>query len=239
MAHALFPGVDVASVPGRSVLFGYPGDPTLIAGVVNDARLVAPQAQTEPGIMYPYSPEVAEGQATYFLRTSQPAAQVLPAVNRLVADIDAELPLFDVGTGGDKVRNLIAGQRVLARLAVLLSVFGLILAAVGLYGVLAYTVTARTHEIGIRAALGADASRLRAAVLRSGFAVTGAGLLIALPSIYLAGRAISSRLYHVSATDPVAISVGVILLFAVASLASWIPAIRATRISPLEALRID
>jgi ABC-type antimicrobial peptide transport system permease subunit len=139
----------------------------------------------------------------------------------------------------DQIGFVLSQQRAVASLAGLFGIVALILAAVGLYGVTAYSVVQRTGEIGVRMALGADSRRVLRLVLRSAFWLVSVGLLLGIPLAIGAGRLISAQLHGVSIWDPVALTVAVCALALCALIAAIIPAVRAASIDPMRALRIE
>jgi predicted permease len=162
-----------------------------------------------------------------------------PVLTRALAEIDPNLTIINVRTMQDQVSLMFNQERAVASLAGLFGVVALLLAAIGLYGVTAYTVARRTNEIGIRMALGADRGSVIELVLRGAFLRVLVGLLGGLPLAVLAGRLISSQLYGVSFWDPIALAAAAASLSACAFTAAMIPATRAARLSPMTALRIE
>ena len=162
-----------------------------------------------------------------------------PLLTRTLAEIDPNLTLIDVRTMQQQVELSFDQERAVASLAGLFGIVALLLAAVGLYGVTAYTVAQRTNEIGIRMALGADRPRVVQLVLRGAFKRVLIGLGLGLPLAIGAGRLISAQLYGVSSWDPMALSVAAVALAFCAFFAAIIPALRAASISPMNALRIQ
>jgi ABC-type antimicrobial peptide transport system permease subunit len=162
-----------------------------------------------------------------------------PVLTRALAEIDPNLTIISVRTLEQQVALSFDSDRAVAALAGLFGAVALVLAAIGLYGVTAYSVAQRTNEIGIRMALGADRSRVYDLVLRSAFARVGIGLLLGLPLAVGAGRLISAQLYGVTFWDPLALTVAAVSLGLCALAAALIPAGRAAALSPMRALRID
>jgi predicted permease len=171
--------------------------------------------------------------------TNTPVGTLEPQVKRALADADPNLTVTSVRTMQQQVDRSFDQQRAVASLAGLFGVVALILAAVGLYGVTAYTVAQRTNEIGIRMALGADRSRVVAMVLNGAFRRVAVGLALGLPLAVGAGRLISAQLYGVKFWDPPALAVAAGSLAACAFVAALIPAARAASISPTNALRAE
>ena len=149
------------------------------------------------------------------------------------------LPITDLRTMEDQLDESLSAQRVIAGLSVFFGILATLLAAIGLYGVMAYTVTRRTREIGIRLALGAGRANLLTLVMREVALLTVAGVAIAIPVALALTRLVRSELYGIVPNDPLSIAVAAILLTSVALLAGYIPAERATRVDPLRALRYE
>jgi ABC-type antimicrobial peptide transport system permease subunit len=162
-----------------------------------------------------------------------------PAVAEAVRAVEPGLPVYAAGTVRDLVEARLIEQRVVGRLAGALGAVGLLLAALGLYGLLSFTVHERRREIGVRAALGAPAWQLRSRVVGRGVALTVGGLVAGLLLAAWVTRYVESRLFGVEALDPPTYAFGALVLLLVAVAASGLPAIRATRISPVEVLRSE
>jgi predicted permease len=173
------------------------------------------------------------------LVTSQPAGVMEPAIRRAVAEVDPDLTILTVRTMEDQVALSFNQQRAVAGLATLFGSVALMLAAIGLYSVTAYTVAQQTNEIGVRMALGADRSRVATHVLRGAFTWVLTGLVIGLPLAVTAGWAISDQLYLVRFWDPAAIAFASATLALAALVAALIPAMKAAGISPTTALRAN
>jgi predicted permease len=173
------------------------------------------------------------------LVTDTPPGVLEPLLTRTLAEIDPNLTMTDVRTVGEQIDLSFDQERAVASLAGLFGIVALLLAAVGLYGVTAYTVAQRTNEIGIRMALGADRARVVQLVMNGAFKRVVIGLLLGLPLAVGAGRLISAQLYGVSSWDPLALTVAGSALAICAFFASIIPAIRAASISPIDALRTE
>jgi predicted permease len=171
--------------------------------------------------------------------TGMPPGTLEPVLTRTLAEIDPNLTITSVRTMQQQVDRSFDQERAVASLAGLFGIVALLLAAVGLYGVTAYTVAQRTNEIGLRMALGADRSRVMELVLRGAFQRVLIGLLIGIPLAVGAGRLIASQLYGVSYWDPLALSVAAVALAAAAFVAAIVPAGRAAAISPMNALRAE
>jgi ABC-type antimicrobial peptide transport system permease subunit len=173
------------------------------------------------------------------LRSRLQTGQLEPLLRKTFADADPNLTVVSVRTMKEQIALLFDQQRAVAGLAAVFGVVALILAAVGLYGVTAYTVVQRTGEIGIRMALGADARGVLGLVLRGAFRLVAIGLAAGVPLTIGAGRLISAQLYGVAGWDPVALSIAVAALALCALIATIIPAVRAASIDPMSALRVE
>jgi predicted permease len=173
------------------------------------------------------------------LVTRQPVSTIEPVLRRALAEVDPNLMIITVRTIEDQVALSFNQQRAVASLATLFGSVALLLAAIGLYSVTAYTVAQQTNEIGVRMALGADRSRVVTHVLRGAFKWVLAGLLIGVPLAVAAGRAITDQLYQVKFWDPPAIGFASTTLAIAALVAALIPAAKAARISPMAALRAE
>jgi predicted permease len=173
------------------------------------------------------------------LVTSTPPGTLEPLLTKALADVNPDLTITSVRTMQQQVELSFDQDRAVASLAGLFGIVALLLAAVGLYGVTAYTVAQRTNEIGIRMALGADQSNVLGLVLRTAFKRVVAGLILGLPLAIGAGRLIAAQLYGVSSWDPLALGLASLSLAMCAFFAALIPARRAATISPMRALRTE
>jgi ABC-type antimicrobial peptide transport system permease subunit len=173
------------------------------------------------------------------LVTNAPPGAIEPLVTRTLSEVDPNLTIISVRTMQQQVELSFNQERAVASLAGLFGIVALLLAAVGLYGVTAYTVAQRTNEIGIRMALGANRAKVIDLVLRGAFKRVVIGLILGLPLAVGAGRLISSQLYGVSFWDPLALAIAAVSLGICAFVAALIPAGRAASISPMRALRTE
>jgi len=173
------------------------------------------------------------------LVTDLPPGTLEPVLTKTLAAVDPNLTIVTVRTLQQQIELAFDQERAVASLAALFGIVALLLAAVGLYGVTAYTVTQRTGEVGIRMALGADRGKVVALVLGSAFKRVAIGLVLGVPMAVGAGRLISAQLYGVSFWDPLALALAVVSLAACALVAAMIPAARAAAISPMSALRTE
>jgi ABC-type antimicrobial peptide transport system permease subunit len=173
------------------------------------------------------------------LVTSLPTGTLEPLLTKTLGDLDPNLTIISIRTMQQEVELSFDQERAVASIAGLFGIVALVLAAIGLYGVTAYTVAQRTNEIGIRMALGADRSNVVQLILRGAFKRVLLGLLLGLPLAVGAGRLVSSQLYGVSSWDPLALTIAAGALAVCSFFAAIIPANRAASISPMTALRIE
>ena len=206
-----------------------------IIGVVADGKYDSLRKSVAPTAYVP----LQEGSAYFALRTSARAEAVIPTVLQVVASLDDNLPLFDIRTQTETIDRSLFNERLVARLSSLFGLLALILACVGLYGLLSYEVAHRTREIGIRMALGAQRREIFRLVLTQGLTLTIVGSIVGVTAAIGVTRYLGSLLYGVAATDPVTFVTIVSTLVAVALLASYIPSRRATRVDPMVALRYE
>jgi putative ABC transport system permease protein len=171
------------------------------------------------------------------VRTEGRPESLLGAVRKEVQTLDSNLPLFDVKTLTEHMKFALFPAKVAATVLGVFGLVALMLAAIGVYGITSYAVAQRTHEIGVRLALGAQLSDVLRLVLGHGLKLTIIGAAIGLVGAFLVTRAITSVLYGVSATDPITFGLVSIVLVGVALVACYVPARRATKVEPLIALR--
>jgi predicted permease len=227
---------------GRRIGFGDdPGTPTPIeiVGVVSDAKYTSVRDAIRPQLFFSILEWADPRNFVLYLRTSaDPAAMVGPA-RAVLHDLDPILPMHDVHTLEQKVDESLANERLLASLSAIFGLLATLLAMVGLYGVVAYMVTTRTREIGIRMAIGALAHDVLWLILRDVVWMVAAGIALALPLAWVSTRLVQGQLYGVTPIDPTAIAAAVSVLLVVATIAGLIPARRAARMNPMTALRRD
>jgi predicted permease len=213
------------------------GFDTEIVGVVKDARYSEVKAEVPPTLLRPYRQSSPRGYMVFYVRSSSPPDHLLGALRGAVARHDPYLAVEALKTLPQQVNENVYVDRMVGFLSAAYAIVATLLAAVGLYGVLAYTVGQRTREIGLRMALGADASRVRAMVLGQVTRMTLAGAGLGVVGALGVGRAAQSLLFELDGHDPLVVSASVALLAAVALVAGYLPARRASRIEPMQALR--
>ena len=209
-----------------------------IVGVCGDARYYRVRKEVQPTFYTPYW-QVDEGvhDATFAISTQLDGHALLPSLRDAIRQIDTNLPMLDVRTQDEQIAANLRQERIFAVLSSGFGVLALALACVGIYGIMAYSVANRRNEIGIRLALGAQPRQVRTMILRESTCLSVAGIVAGVGTALFLTRLVKSMLYGIQPNDPLTISCGVLLLLAVALAASWIPARRAARVQPMEALR--
>ncbi|MDF1504464.1 ABC transporter permease [Roseisolibacter sp. H3M3-2] len=223
---------------GGRITLGGDSVPLTVVGVVNDMRFDAVDAPAKVELFLPQA-QAGRRAVTLAVRTRGDPAAVAPVVRRELAALDRTVPLGAVETMESRMRESLAMPRLYASLFAVFAGAALALAAIGIYGVIAYAVERRTREFGIRLALGARAGDVRALVVRQGMAPVAAGVAVGLLGALGATRALGGMLFGVGATDPATLGATTVFLMAVALLAAYLPARRATRVAPTEALRAE
>ena len=206
-----------------------------IIGVVGDTKYNSLRREIHPMVYVP----LTGGGAHFELRTAQEPTALIPAVRDLVKRTDSNLPIFGVRTQIQRIEELLTRERVIARLASFFGLLALLLACVGLYGLLSYEVARRTREIGIRMALGAERRDVTRLIVVRGINLTLVGLGTGVAGGLVLTRLVSSLLYDLKPTDPLTFVSAAVILAAVAFVASYIPAHRATKVDPMVALRYE
>ena len=215
--------------------FGGPNPGYEIVGVVRDAKYNELRREIHPMMYTPHH----VGVATFEIRTAADPQALLPAIREVVGQVNADLPLFNVTTQSVQIDRLLFQERLVARLAGFFGVLALVLACIGLYGLLSYEVSRRTREIGIRMALGAQPESVLRLVLRQGIALAIVGAALGIGVALGVMRYLASMLFNVRASDPLTMIAAAGLLVLVALAACHIPARRATRVDPMVALRYE
>lgn len=238
MAKRFWPGI---SPVGRRMKFGRangPGPWIEVVGVVGDATQDKLDIASAPEVYMPYSLWPA-GTMYYAIRTPQDVETVMPSLRRELRAIDPNLPVLNVISMEDRVSRTFADRRFTMLLLVAFAAIALLLASIGIYGLLAYSVAQRTREIGIRIALGAGRGSLLSMVLRQGLMLVVPGVIAGVAVAAALTHLLSSLLFGVSSIDPITFVVLPLILVAVAMVACYIPAFRATRVDPTVALRYE
>jgi predicted permease len=220
---------------------GDPGTPTPIEiiGVVSDAKYRSLRGETEAQAFFAYLSAPDVRAFTMYVRTAREPEAMFDALRRVVHRIDPNLPLYAMETFAERVERSVLNERMVSSFSSVFGVLATLLAMIGLYGVMAYTVAGRTREIGIRMALGARTSAIRWLVIREVLVIAAIGVGVALPTAWWLGRYVESQLFGVDPTDARTIAGAVLLLAAVLVLAGLVPSSRAARVDPIRALRAD
>jgi predicted permease len=210
-----------------------------IIGVVKDAKYKSLREPWRPMFYMPFQTMGGQGQMTLVVRTMVDPATLATAVQREARAFDPVMPMFQAETLAAQLDDSLGQERLVARLSSVFGLLALLLACIGLYGVMAYDVARRTHEIGIRMALGASARRVVQLVLGETLWLVGIGVVIGLGAALAATRWVKSLLFGLQPHDPLTIGLAVFVLLAVAAVAGYLPVRRASRVDPMVALRHD
>jgi predicted permease len=253
-ARQFFPGEDPLGKPcytgRRARLQSTPSTPPppneqfVIVGLVKDSRYTNPSGQTEPLIYMTFlQTSTGRGQMVLHVRTDGNVGEVLQRIREQVSAVDAAMPMFNVHTLNEEMGAALVQQRLIALLSTLFGGLALLLACVGLYGLLAFAMVQRTAEVGIRMALGAQRSDVLWLVVREALLLVVVGIAIGVPIAFAVARFASSQisglLFGLTATDPFTILGAALTLTLVALFAAYFPARRASRVDPMIALRTE
>ncbi|HEX6993377.1 MAG TPA: ADOP family duplicated permease [Gammaproteobacteria bacterium] len=230
-------GLSPEGLVGRSVTAGFQFD---VVGVVDDMRFGSVTNDVEPQLFMQSVPgSFWAGPATFYVRSARPTAELVNAVRDAVTRVDPTRPITNLQTMEEQFRESTAVVRFFTRTSTAFALLATALAALGLYGVLAYSVAQRSREIGLRFALGAPAGRIRGMVLRQVAGMAVIGVVLGTVAAVTLGRAARSFLFGVEAADPVALAAAAGMLAAVTIAAAYIPARRASRVEPIAVLRYE
>lgn len=236
IAQRAWPGDDPI---GKRFHSGPPTAPDReVIGVINDVRGVSLEAGPSFSVYIPYwqSSFIA---GSFAIRTNSDPVAIVPAIRGAMHGIDAELPLSGIRTMEDVVEGSVAQRRFQTNLVLAFGAAAMLLASLDVYGVMSYTVTQRTTEIGIRLALGAERDAVLRMVMRQALGPVAAGVAVAVPLALLAASWLRSLLFGISPQDPGTIAVACATLIAAAVLAAYLPARRAANLDPLDSLRYE
>ena len=240
-ARQFFPGEDAVGKrikPGMSTFDGEKSQMREIIGVVGDIRNRSLSVESKPAYYVPET-QVPFNQLSMVVRTTGDPHVLINAVGKEVLALDKDVPVYSVKTMNEYLASSVAAPRFNTTLLSIFAGVALVLTIVGLYGVMSYSVAQRTNEIGIRLALGAQRRDVIALVVKQGLLLVLFGLLIGLPSAFALMRLISGLLFGVTNKDPMTFVSAAVVLSLVGLLACYIPALRATRVDPMEALRCE
>jgi predicted permease len=225
---------------GKHITNHSPGSPQIeIVGVVANAKYSEVKDAPPPQYFLPYRQGTPMGFLSFYVKTSAPADQLLATIPKIIHRVDPNLPVEDLRTMEQQVRENVFLDRLLSVLSASFAGLATLLASVGLYGVLAYTVAQRTREIGLRMALGAGPDRVRGLILRQMGVMTLAGGAVGLTVAAAVGRKAESMLFEIKGYDPMVFVASAALLVLIALGAAFVPALRASRVDPMTALRYE
>src|SRR5262249_5250474 len=210
-----------------------------IIGVVKDATYENLREKVDPAFYRPFFFSSFYPGSTFMLRTYSNPIAASASVQQAVRALDKDAQVLDVRTMENVVDNSLVQERFIAQLASFFSLFALLLACLGLYGIMSHGVVRRTREMGIRMALGAESTGVVWLVMRQSLMLLMIGIIVGVPAALLAARYISTFLFGLSTTDPATITISTCVLLSVAVLAGYLPARRASRIDPMLALRYE
>jgi predicted permease len=227
---------------GHTVGMGIdPGTKTdiTIVGVSRSTKYESMREEIPPELFTPYYQREFANGLTIYLRTVQNPELVFGEVRKLVHDLDPNLPMFGMTTLERQQEDSLVTERLVATLSTGFGILATLLAAVGLYGVMAYTVARRTREIGIRMAIGAARTDVLWLIMREVLLMLAAGVLVAFPAAWALTQSVRSQLYGIQPVDPLSIVIATLLIATVAVAAGVMPAKRASKVDPMCALRYE
>ena len=227
-----FPGVNPV---GKTVVNG--NSKYRIVGICGDARFDEIRSPVPPTFYAAFTQARDLRNMTFELKTTASESSILKSVREVIRSVDKDLPVFDIRTQTEQIDATLSHERLFAALASGFGLLALILAAVGVYGVMAYTVARRTSEIGIRLALGAQSVQVLRMILREAAFLAAAGFTIGILASFALTRYLRGMLYGLTPLDPVTLCGAILLLLLVVLAAGWLPARRASRLDPMVALR--
>jgi len=233
-------GLDPRGAVGKGMAMNRSGDLDMqIIGVVEDAKYAEVKDAVPPLFFTPYRQEGGIGAMTFYVRTGVDPTTVMRSIRDVIGGIDPNLPVENLKTLEQQVQENVFLDRMISTLSSAFATLATILAAIGLYGVLAYSVAQRTREIGLRMALGAGGPKVRGMVLWQVGRMMLAGGAIGVVAALAMGRGAQSLLFEMEGNDPIVVAVAAILLTLVALGAGYVPALRASKVDPMQALRYE
>jgi predicted permease len=233
--------------PGRNPVglhLGFGNDPGTrmdmeIIGIVKDIKYTSLRDEIPEQAYIPYMGSHFLGSMTVYIRTAIDPNLLMPTVREKVRELDPNLPIYGLRTTETQISNSLVTERLIASLSTVFGFLATILAVIGLYGVMSYTVAQRTREIGIRMALGAEQGNVVWMVMRDVLRIIGFGVVVGIPAALALTRVVESQLFGLTGHDPRTLAMAAVALTAVACAAGYIPALRASRLDPMKALRYE
>jgi ABC-type antimicrobial peptide transport system permease subunit len=210
-----------------------------IAGVVRDMRYEDLRGEPPRQVFRPFAQVPFVMQVTFYARTTAPAQDFYRMLRPAVSEMDGNLPVYEMRTFDDQMDRSLRTERLIAGLSTAFGVLATLLAVIGLYGVMAYTVARRSHEIGIRMALGAGPGRITGMIVREVALLVAIGIAVALPAYFGLARYVRSQLFGITTGDVGVIAVAIVLIAVVAVAAGMLPARRAAGVDPIRVLRYE
>jgi predicted permease len=235
MAKSFFPNTN--PVGKTMIVCEASATPIEIVGVTADAKYNSIREEVPPTVYFPYMQDNDAGAMTFELKTAASTASIVSEAREALRAIDKDLPMLEVRTQTQQIDAILSSERVFATLTTGFGVLALILASIGIYGIMAYTVSRRTNEIGIRMALGARSTAVLSMVLRETLLLGLIGVVAGLAAAAALTRLTTSMLYGLKSTDPLTFGGAALLLIVIALAAGFTPAQRAARVDPMHALR--
>jgi predicted permease len=222
---------------GKKIAQGGQKPDFTIVGVAKDGKYSSLREKTPRFWYIPYEQRTNVQNLNLFIRTKQDPVQLAESIRRVIQGIDRNVPIYNVKTLEQQIDESISTDRLLATLSTFFSLLAALMAAIGLYGVMRYSVTRRTREIGIRMALGAQRSTVVQMVMREVVIFSALGIAIGLPTALALGKYVGSMLYGVKPADQLTLFAASLLMGVVALIAGYLPALRAAKVDPVIALR--
>jgi len=210
-----------------------------VIGVVKDFKYTNLRDEIPEQAFIPYLGSPFLGEMTVYLRTIVDPNQLMSAVRSRVRDMDSNLPVYAMRTTEVQINNSLSTERMIASLSAVFGFLATLLAVIGLYGVMAYTVAQRTREVGIRMALGAQRWDVLRMVISESLLLVASGVAIGLGAVLAAGRLVASLLFGLASTDAPTIAVAIAVMVLVSAFAGYLPARRASRVDPMAALHYE
>ena len=210
-----------------------------IVGFVQNAKYSDVKREVPPQFFRPYRQDERTGSINFYVRTAAQPEALMSSIRKAVAQLDPNLPVENMRTLPQQIRDNVFLDRFISTLSAAFACLATLLAAIGLYGVLAYTVAQRMREIGVRMALGAAPARVRGMILRQVGTMTMVGGVIGIAAAIALGRFAEALLFELKGWDPAVLAMSIVLLTMVALGAGFIPALRASQVEPMRALRYE